>query len=70
MSYNYKADNWSLGVLVFQLLTGELPPDPPRFERKPTFHAGDFVNRLLRTKPEERMNLKDALDHAWIVNLH
>lgn len=75
-----KVDNWALGVLTYEMITGnalfdseltteimmkisrvdyKLPEDFPK-------DAGDFVEKLLRENPNDRMSLKDALEHPFL----
>src|SRR3990167_7375151 len=78
--YGVHTDNWSIGILVFELLTGGLP-----FVRNNYMDlmggnaygeisypdtmsplAKSFISRLLATDPLKRMTLQDALKHPFI----
>ena len=42
-TYNYKADTWSLGIVLFELLNGKTPfhaPNRKEFEKK--FKTGKY----------------------------
>nr|XP_057925260.1 cGMP-dependent protein kinase 1-like [Doryrhamphus excisus] len=69
--HNLSADYWSLGVLMFELLTGSPPfsgPDPARtysvilggieaveFPEKVAENAADLIKKLCRDEPKERL---------------
>ena len=79
--YDNRIDYWAVGILTFELLVGVPPFDSNRKEdtyRKidvvdlkfPDFmsvNGKDFISRLLRRNPRERMSLEVALQHPWIV---
>ncbi|CDW75977.1 calcium-dependent protein kinase 17-like [Stylonychia lemnae] len=70
--YGYKSDLWSLGILLFLMLSGNLPFDntddlennyyEDQFEK-----AKDFIDHLLEGSYEERFSAYEALNHPWIV---
>jgi serine/threonine protein kinase len=80
--YDNRIDFWAVGILTYEFLVGEPPFDSRTKEetyRKidevkldfPQFIstlAKDFVSRLLKRNPRERMTLEMALQHPWITN--
>lgn len=79
-SYDNNVDLWCLGILTYEFLVG-CPPfeeesNTATFNRimnldiKYPKHindlAKDFVSRLLKLNPAERMPLKEAKEHPWI----
>lgn len=79
-SYDYKSDNWAIGVLAYEFLTGMTPFEKPtkndtiksirsaklKFPDHMSSEAVSFVKKLLKKKPEKRMELKDALKHPFL----
>ncbi|KAI1427405.1 serine/threonine-protein kinase [Xylaria sp. FL1777] len=79
--YTKAVDQWTLGVLTYEFLTGEAPfEDTVVMTRRrilkrdmkplPAFlssKAKDFVNSLLVLDASKRLPLKAVLDHPWIV---
>ncbi len=78
--HNEMVDVWALGVLTYEFICGE-PPFQAETNKETykrilnidihypshvTPDARDFISRLLKRKPEERMLLTDALDHPWL----
>lgn len=77
----FEADVWSLGVVFYQTVYGEVPfvadkvEDMPEKLRKKklAFPANpeasnklkDLLNRMLQKEPERRVSLDQALNHVW-----
>ncbi|KAI0505132.1 serine/threonine-protein kinase [Xylaria bambusicola] len=80
-SYTRAVDQWTLGVLTYEFLTGKapfedsLPMTRTRILKRdmkplPSFispEAKDFVDTLLVLEPSKRLPIKDVLHHPWIV---
>ncbi|KAJ9464937.1 Serine/threonine-protein kinase Aurora-3 [Diplonema papillatum] len=82
-AYGRAVDNWCLGVLAYEFLHGRAPffdaDDEARCRKIAAVDfahpaasdapaaAKDFVQRLLRADPRERMSLDEALRHPFIV---
>ena len=79
--YDQKLDNWAIGVLAFEFLTGKPPfegnTQAPsklasikkgeiRFPNFMSWEAKHFVSGLLDIDPAKRMGLKAALNHPFI----
>jgi len=77
-----KSDMWTIGVITYVLLTGRPPfygRDNKEILKKiirgkVTFSkstklsncAKDFIKKLIRKSPEERLSATDALKHKWL----
>jgi len=81
-NYDEKVDMWSMGVMLFLLLSGTLPFLPPRLVEKAEMQdyefsgklwagvsdaAKDLVVRLLVADPKMRYGVQDVLNHPWIT---
>ncbi|SJL18760.1 uncharacterized protein ARMOST_22360 [Armillaria ostoyae] len=75
--YDYLADSWSLGVVVFVMLTNEFPTDgkltaDPKIKWSLLDKAGgssdvrDFIECLLQADVASRMTVRCAPGHAWM----
>lgn len=75
-------DIWSIGILTYEFLTGS-PPFEEEGQQQTckriknmeyTFpdyiseEAKDFISKILVHDPNERISIKQILDHPWIVN--
>ncbi|XP_060691962.1 aurora kinase C-like [Hemiscyllium ocellatum] len=79
--HDEKVDLWSLGVLCYEFLVGHPPFEAA--DRQETFRriskvdlkfpsfimegAKDLISRLLKHNPNQRLPLKDVLEHFWVV---
>lgn len=80
--YDYKADIWSLGVIMFELLCGTTPFGGKNLnELKENVNKGivrlsqrldlsanclDFVSKCLQLDPMKRMTIGHAMNHPFI----
>lgn len=79
--YDYKSDNWAIGVLTYEFLVGK-PPFNTESSREilesitngnlsyPSFlsyEAKNFISKLLVVNPQQRMSLQQAICHPFII---
>ncbi|KAL7714641.1 Aurora kinase [Entamoeba marina] len=79
--YDGSIDLWCLGVLTYELTTGE--PPFQSYSKEETFRKAcsltytfpsflsadckDFIQRLIKYDPSQRMSLKECMNHPWIT---
>ena len=82
--HSYEADIWSLGVIIFQLLTGRLPFETSTAtetyarikngnyevpkDRKVSKLARNLISRILVCDPVFRITVEEILEHPWMKN--
>ena len=77
--YGFEVDNWSCGVLFYQILAGSLPfrnrdavmksditDHPPCWTNKVSVEAKQLVRSLLVVDPKARVTAAQALQRSWI----
>ena len=81
IGYDEKIDIWSIGVLLFELLTGDQAWPGDNIEtvkynicnlrigwpEDMNIIAADLISKILKANPEERISLRDILNHPFFT---
>lgn len=79
--YGPQVDAWSLGVILYAMLTGYMPWPGNTLQEQVLYAISgryvpltnvsegckDVVSRLLVTDPDSRATIKELLDHPWVI---
>ena len=82
-NYNTKADLWSIGVILFEIITGSFPINAKSLYHLPqiikemeikipiniimSYECRDLINRLLIKNPIERIEWTEFFNHRWFL---
>ena len=84
-NYSFAADVWSLGVLLFALVDGNLPfsqgnqkqltlrimhAEPSYDKQKFSPELIDLLKKMLRKEPKKRITLQEVVMHPWLKEIY
>jgi serine/threonine protein kinase len=76
--YGEKLTAWSLGILLYDLVCGDIPFESDQaiiigqllFITKVSYQCKDLIQACLRVCPWERMGLEQIRNHPWMNAAH